>query len=65
MDVKAARRMEPFCQYAVAASAEALKDSGISMEQEDPYRVGVSVGSRNRKPAGDGERARQTAGKRA
>ena len=45
MDVKAARRMEPFCQYAVAASAEALKDSGISMEQEDPYRVGVSVGS--------------------
>ena len=45
MDVKAARRMEPFCQYAVAASAKALKDSGISMEQEDPYRVGVSVGS--------------------
>lgn len=45
MDVKAARRMEPFCQYAVAASAEALNDSGISMEQEDPYRVGVSVGS--------------------
>ena len=45
MDVKAARRMELFSQYAVAASKEALAQSGINMEQEDPYRVGVCVGS--------------------
>ncbi len=45
MDVKAARRMELFSQYAVAASREALEESGINMEQEDPYRVGVCVGS--------------------
>lgn len=45
MDAKAARRMEVFCQYAVAASKEALEDSGIDMEKEDPFRVGVSVGS--------------------
>lgn len=45
MDVKAARRMELFSQYAVAASREALTQSGIDMEQEDPYRVGVCVGS--------------------
>jgi 3-oxoacyl-[acyl-carrier-protein] synthase II len=45
MDVKAAKRMEKFCQFAVAASVEALKDSGIDMEKEDPYMVGVSVGS--------------------
>lgn len=45
MDPKAARRMELFSQYAVAASRMALEDAGIHMEQEDPYRVGVSVGS--------------------
>lgn len=45
MDPKAAKRMELFCQYAVAATKEALEQSGIDMEKEDPYRVGVSVGS--------------------
>ncbi|MDE6312765.1 MAG: beta-ketoacyl-ACP synthase II [Lachnospiraceae bacterium] len=45
MDPKSARRMEEFCQFAVAAAKEALEDSGIDMEQEDPYRVGCSVGS--------------------
>jgi len=45
MDPKAAKRMELFCQYAVAASKEALEDAGIDMEKEDPYRVGVAVSS--------------------
>jgi len=45
MDPKAARRMEQFCQFAVAATKEALEDAGIDMTKEDPYRVGVSVGS--------------------
>ena len=45
MDFKAAKRMELFCQYAVAAVKEAMEDAGIDMEKEDPYRVGVSVGS--------------------
>ena len=45
MDFKAAKRMELFSQYAVAASKEALEDSGLDMEKEDPYRVGVAVGS--------------------
>lgn len=45
MDPKAAKRMERFVQFAVAASKEALSMSGIDMEKEDPYRVGVSVGS--------------------
>ena len=45
MDLKAARRMERFSQFAVAAAKEALEDAGIKMEQEDPFRVGVSVGS--------------------
>ena len=45
MDPKTARRMEPFSQFAVAAAGQALAQSGIDMEKEDPFRVGVSVGS--------------------
>lgn len=44
MDPKAARRMELFSQYAVAAAGEALKDSGLDMSKEDPFMVGVSIG---------------------
>ena len=45
MDKKSARRMEQFCQFAVAAAGQAITDAGLTMEQEDPYRVGCSVGS--------------------
>ena len=45
MDAKAARRMEKFSRYAVAAAKEAFVDAGLSMEQEDPFRVGVIAGS--------------------
>ncbi len=45
MDKKAARRMEPFCQFAVAAAKEAIEDAGLDMEKEDPYMVGCSIGS--------------------
>lgn len=45
MDVKTSKRMERFSQFAVAAAKEALEDAGISMEKENPYRVGVCVGS--------------------
>lgn len=45
MDFKAAKRMELFCQYAVAATKEAMEDAGLDMEKEDAYKVGVSVGS--------------------
>ena len=45
MDPKAAKRMEKFCQFAVCAAKEAIEDAGLNMEQEAPFRVGVSVGS--------------------
>ena len=45
MDKKAARRMEPFCQYAVAVAGEAIKDSGLDMEKEDPFMVGCAISS--------------------
>lgn len=45
MDPKAARRMERFSQFAVAAAKQALEDAKICMEEEDPFRIGVCVGS--------------------
>ena len=45
MEFRAAKRMELFSQYAVAAAGEALEDSGLSVKQEDPFRIGVSIGS--------------------
>lgn len=45
MDFKAAKRMELFSQYAVAAAKEAVEQSGLDMEKEDPYMVGCSIGS--------------------
>ncbi|MEI7905538.1 MAG: beta-ketoacyl-ACP synthase II [Candidatus Firestonebacteria bacterium] len=52
MDKKSARRMEPFVQYAVAASTQALKSAGlldaankIDAAKIDPTRIGVVVGS--------------------
>lgn len=45
MDFKAARRMELFSQYAVAAALEAVRNAELDMAKEDSFRVGVSVGS--------------------
>lgn len=45
MDFKTAKRMAPFSQYAVVAAKEAMEQSGIDMEKEDPFRVGVIIGS--------------------
>ena len=45
MDFKAAKRMESFSQYAVAAAKEAFEDAGLDMAEEDPYRIGTIIGS--------------------
>ncbi len=45
MDPKSARRMELFCQYAVAASKQAIENSGLDLEAEDRNRIGVCIGS--------------------
>ncbi|MBQ3164338.1 MAG: beta-ketoacyl-ACP synthase II [Lachnospiraceae bacterium] len=45
MDKKAARRMEQFCQFAVAAAKEAIEDAALDMEKEDPYMVGCAIGN--------------------
>ena len=45
IDAKEMKRMDRFTQFAVVASDEAVKDSGLDISKEDPYRVGVIVGS--------------------
>ena len=47
MPPKEARRLDRFCQFAIAASDEALGDAGISLDLDglNPERVGVVVGS--------------------
>ena len=42
-----ARKMDPFAQYALVTSAEALKDSGLNLDTLDKTRVGVIWGSGN------------------
>ncbi|WP_127589278.1 beta-ketoacyl-ACP synthase II [Paenibacillus koleovorans] len=42
---KEARRMDRFCQFAVAAAEQAWEDSGLTLEQVDQERMGVYVGS--------------------
>jgi 3-oxoacyl-[acyl-carrier-protein] synthase II len=41
------RKMDPFTQYALVSTAEALKDSGLELDKVDKTRVGVIWGSGN------------------
>lgn len=43
--VKEARRMDRFCQFALAAADEAFNSSGLQLDQINPERMGVYIGS--------------------
>ena len=45
MDFKNARRMEPFSQFAIAATKQAIEESGLDLEKEDLTRIGTCIGS--------------------
>jgi len=45
ISTKELRRMERFVQFGVTAAKNAMEDSGVDMSREDPYRIGVLVGS--------------------
>ncbi len=45
IDKKAARRMDLFTQYALAATTQAIEDSELDLEKEDLERIGVIYGS--------------------
>ncbi|MFA5388445.1 MAG: beta-ketoacyl-ACP synthase II [Candidatus Omnitrophota bacterium] len=42
---KDARRMEKFVQFGVTAAKNAVEDANLDVAKEDPYRIGVLVGS--------------------
>ena len=44
IDRKEARKMDPYCQFAMAAAAMAVDNSGLDVEKTDKTRVGVVLG---------------------
>ncbi len=45
MDAKTARRNDRYTQFAVYAARQAVQNAQLDMSKEDPFRVGVFVGS--------------------
>ena len=45
IDKKEARKMDRYTQFGVVAASEAFEMSGLNMENEDPWRIGVITGS--------------------
>ena len=42
---KDAKRIDRFAQFALVAAIDAVRDSGLDFEKEDPFRCGVILGS--------------------
>jgi len=42
---KEAKKMDPFIHYGIAAGAQAIRDSGLEVTEENAPRIGVSMGS--------------------
>jgi 3-oxoacyl-[acyl-carrier-protein] synthase II len=45
LDKYTVRRLDRFAQFALVAAIDAVKDSGVDMQREDPFRCGVNLGS--------------------
>jgi 3-oxoacyl-[acyl-carrier-protein] synthase II len=45
IDPKEAKRIDRFTQFALVAGADAIRDSGLDLSQEESYRCGVVLGS--------------------
>ena len=45
IDRREAKRMDRFSEFAVAAAIQAVRDSGLDIAREDPYRIGAIVGT--------------------
>ena len=45
IEKKEVKRMDRFCQFSLIAAKEAIKDSNLDISKEDPYKIGVIVGS--------------------
>src|SRR5262249_29973604 len=45
IDAREAKRLDRFGQFGLAASVNAVRDSGIDFKKEDTFRCGVIIGS--------------------
>ncbi|MFJ9541109.1 beta-ketoacyl-[acyl-carrier-protein] synthase family protein [Streptomyces sp. NPDC101225] len=45
LDAEQTARCDRYIQFALAAGAEAVHDAGLDLERENPWRVGVSLGT--------------------
>lgn len=45
IDKQEARKQQRFTHFAIVAAREALKNSGLDVSKEDPYRLGVTISS--------------------
>ena len=45
LNPKEIKRSERFVQFAIAASKQAFKEAGLSLDNEDPFRCGVVIGT--------------------
>ncbi len=45
LSTKDTRKMDPFIQYGIIASIQAVQDSGLECTEENAHRIGVAVGS--------------------
>jgi 3-oxoacyl-[acyl-carrier-protein] synthase II len=45
LEPKEARKCDPFIHYGIAATAQAIKDSGIEVNNSNAHRCGVAMGS--------------------
>ncbi|MCX4878978.1 MULTISPECIES: beta-ketoacyl synthase [unclassified Streptomyces] len=45
LDAEQTQRCDRYIQFALAAGTEAVRDAGLELDQEDPWRVGVSLGT--------------------
>ena len=45
VDAREAKRMDRFTELAVSAAIQAVKDSGLDFEKEDPFSCGIIVGT--------------------
>jgi 3-oxoacyl-[acyl-carrier-protein] synthase II len=45
IEPKTARHLDRFAQFALAAAKEAVADSGLRLDREDPHRCGTIIGS--------------------
>jgi 3-oxoacyl-[acyl-carrier-protein] synthase II len=45
LDVRSARKLDRFAQFAIVAAAEAVRDSGLDFAKEDAFRCGCIFGS--------------------